>query len=61
MEREFTVLVYDSMTGVTTTLIPYDKIRTHGEFIYNLSLPFIPPLRTNNCNYRHDLSVPLSF
>src|ERR1700752_3267948 len=43
------------MTGVVTTLVASDDIKSFGEQIDDLALTFIAPLGTYNCNYSgHD-------
>jgi hypothetical protein len=58
VKNVFLVADHDRMPGVIPALIPDRNITVLGKDIDQLSLPFIPPLRTDN-DYIH--RIPLRY
>ena len=53
MKRKFTIIIYNCMACICTTLKSYNNVCFLSKCIGNLALTFITPVSTNNCFYHN--------
>ena len=60
MKCEFTVIIYDGVAGIGSTLKSYDDISFFSQHIGNLTFSFIAPVCSYDCSY-HNTVPPCVF
>ena len=58
MKCEFTVIIYDGVASIGSSLKSYDNISFLRELISNFTFTFVSPISTNNSFNHKDIHPP---